>query len=51
MWKEAAGGDLFCLFASVGAWSRWGSWGLLEYADDDTPKFRAVGAWNQRNSR
>jgi hypothetical protein len=50
-WKSAGGGDLFCLFASVEPWTRWGSWGLLEYADDDTSKYRAVTAWNRANPR
>ncbi|MBM4016996.1 MAG: hypothetical protein FJ288_01500 [Planctomycetes bacterium] len=52
-WK-AAGGDLMCIFSSVGRWSKWGSWGLLEYADEtekDQPKFRAVMEWNRRNPR
>jgi hypothetical protein len=30
----AAGGDLFCVFSSTGRWSKWGSWGLLEYSDE-----------------
>jgi hypothetical protein len=50
-WKAAAGGDLFCLFTSVEAWTRWGSWGLIEHAQDDTPKLRAVLAWNAANPR
>jgi hypothetical protein len=43
-WKEAGGG-LFCLYSSVGRYSKWGSWGLLESSDQDpktAPKFRAV---------
>lgn len=43
-WK-AAGGDTYCLFSSVGRYSKWGSWGLMEYEDDDeakAPKFQAV---------
>jgi hypothetical protein len=43
-----AGGGLFCHFSSVGAWSKWGSWGLLEYYDEDahrSPKFRATIDW------
>jgi hypothetical protein len=51
IWTAAGGGDLFCLFSSVGAWSRWGSWGLLEYLADDTPKYRAVTSWTERNLR
>jgi hypothetical protein len=44
----AAGGDLFCVFSSVGRWSKWGSWGLLEHYDDPPvtqPKFTAVMDW------
>jgi hypothetical protein len=48
-WRQTGGGDLFCVFASVGRWSKWGSWGLLEYLDDDTPKYRAVLKWNINN--
>lgn len=46
-WREA-GGDLFCYFSSVGAWSKWGSWGLLQYLDEDpakSPKFEAATSW------
>ena len=42
------GGDLFCYFASLGRWSKWGSWGLLEYPDEDpkqSPKFMATMRW------
>jgi hypothetical protein len=48
-WKRAGGG-LCAIYSSVSAWSKWGSWGLLEYYDDETPKFRAVVDWN-RNRR
>jgi hypothetical protein len=44
-WVEV-GGDLFCHFSSVGRWTKWGSWGLLQFYDDPpTPKFRAVMEW------
>ncbi|HVK05057.1 MAG TPA: hypothetical protein VM490_16390, partial [Armatimonadaceae bacterium] len=49
-----AGGDLFCHFSSVGEWSKWGSWGLLQYQDDDparSPKFAATMRWARRHSR
>jgi hypothetical protein len=39
---ESADGDLICHFSSVSPSSKWGSWGLLEYHDDDplrSPKF------------
>ena len=47
----AAGGDLFCNFSSVGRWSKWGSWGALQYYDDDpaaSPKFTALMRWAKR---
>ena len=48
---EANGGDLLCHFSSVGQWSKWGSWGLLQFADDDTkqsPKFVASMKWAKK---
>ena len=42
------GGDLLCAFDSVSSWSKWGSWGLMQYADDDpasSPKYRASVEW------
>jgi hypothetical protein len=47
---ELEGGGLCSLFSSVEGWSKWGSWGLLEYFDDDTPKFRAVDDWNRSHA-
>jgi len=47
----AAGGDLLCNFSSVGTWSKWGSWGLLQYADEtpsQSPKYRATMEWAKR---
>jgi hypothetical protein len=44
----AGGGDLLCNFASVGTWSKWGSWGLMQYADEpaaQSPKFMATMTW------
>lgn len=41
-------GDLLCYFSSTGRWSKWGSWGILEYFDDDpaqSPKYRATMQW------
>ena len=46
-WQEIGGG-LCCHFSSVGRWSQWGSWGLLEYADESpaqSPKFQAFQRW------
>ena len=45
---EKNGGDLLCHFSSVGAWSKWGSWGVLQYADDNpaqSPKMEAIQQW------
>jgi hypothetical protein len=42
------GGDLICLFNSVSSWSKWGSWGLLQYYDDapaSSPKYMAAIQW------
>jgi len=48
---EAAGGDLLCHFASVAAWSKWGSWGILEYHDqpeEQAPKFISTMRWARK---
>ncbi|MFQ6099402.1 MAG: hypothetical protein ACE5O2_16840, partial [Armatimonadota bacterium] len=47
-WRDA-GGELCCIFSSVGRWSKWGSWGALEYVDDDTPKYQAIVRWSRAN--
>lgn len=51
-WQEI-GGDLLCVFSSTGRWSKWGSWGLVQYADEDGndyPKYaatmRTMQKWN-----
>jgi hypothetical protein len=46
-WAQA-GGDLLCHFSSVSVWSKWGSWGLLQFQDEDprqSPKFMATMKW------
>ena len=51
---DAAGGDLLCYFSSVSQWSKWGSWGLLQFADDDpkqSPKFMATMQWASRHGQ
>jgi len=43
-WEEI-GGKTICHFSSVGKWTKWGSWGLIEYADetpDDSPKYKTT---------
>jgi hypothetical protein len=52
-WRDA-GGELCCIFASTGQWSKWGSWGLSEYMEEgekEQPKLGAVMEWNRRNAR
>ena len=50
-WKEISG-DLMCIFSSVGAYSKWGSWGLLENATQtSSPKYDAVIKWMYENPR
>ena len=46
-WKNA-GGDLLLPYYSTGRPGRYGSWGALEYADQDpltAPKYLALRAW------
>ncbi len=46
-WQQEGGG-LFCHFSSVSQWTKWGSWGLMEFYDSpplDQPKFRALAEW------
>ena len=43
-WQESGGG-VFCLYASMGRYSKWGSWGLMEFVDQaetTAPKMQAV---------
>jgi hypothetical protein len=48
-WRDVDG-DLMCIFSSVAASSKWGSWGLLEGADEtSSAKFDAVIQWNRRS--
>ncbi|MFM7320730.1 MAG: hypothetical protein ACKO5K_04300 [Armatimonadota bacterium] len=48
-WRDVAGGDLCCLYASMGVFGRYGSFGLLEHELDRTPKHDAVRAWMRAN--
>ena len=48
-WNES-GGELMCIFSSMGHYSKWGSWGLLEHAAQDpatAPKYQAIRAYLQ----
>ncbi|HPC94517.1 MAG TPA: hypothetical protein PLU87_06220 [Sedimentisphaerales bacterium] len=43
-WRQS-GGTLMAVFSSMGTYSKWGSWGLLEYHGQDlaeAPKYEAV---------
>jgi hypothetical protein len=43
-WQEAGGGS-FCVFSSMSHYMKWGSWGVLESADQDeksAPKLQAI---------
>ena len=49
-WTDA-GGDLFCYFSSVGRWSKWGSWGIMQFYDEEeakSPKFTATMGWARK---
>ena len=49
-WEEA-GADMLCYFSSVGKWSKWGSWGILQYYDDDpakSAKYKATIGWGRK---
>lgn len=49
-WRDLEG-DLLCLFSSVTSSSKWGSWGLLEGAGENSaPKFNAVMEWKRTNA-
>lgn len=46
-WKDE-GGDMIAMFSSIGRWSKWGSWGLMEFYDskpEDYPKFLQTMRW------
>ena len=50
-WADAGGGP-FALFASVARWSQHGSWGLVEYWNQDPmsyPKYRAYRTFKEKN--
>ncbi|NLT76801.1 MAG: hypothetical protein GXX98_09780, partial [Planctomycetes bacterium] len=52
-WKQH-GGTLMSIFSSMGTYSKWGSWGLLEYHGQDpaeAPKYQAVIQFLQDNPK
>lgn len=43
-WQEV-GGSTFCVFSSMGLYTKWGSWGVLEHRDQNpetAPKWQAI---------
>ena len=52
-WKQA-GGTMFVIFSSTGNYSKWGSWGLVEYhgqPESSAPKYQAVLEFIGKNPR
>ena len=52
-WK-ANGGTLAAIFSSMGTYSKWGSWGLMEYHGQpvtEAPKYQAVTEFLETNPR
>lgn len=50
MWKQA-GGNLFMHYANIRKPNRWGSWGALEFVDQDSsPKYDALIDFINRNT-
>jgi hypothetical protein len=50
-WRQA-GGRMFVIFSSMGRYSKWGSWGLMEYHGQpvsETPKYQAVLEFIDKN--
>jgi hypothetical protein len=46
-WYEV-GGSTFCVFSSMGKYTKWGSWGVMEWHDqkeEDAPKMLALREW------
>ncbi len=52
-WRQA-GGQMFCYYTAIGTYSMWGSWGALEYHDQDwatAPKFLGIIDYIIRNPK
>lgn len=52
-WRQN-GGTMAAIFSSLGAGSKWGSWGLMEYHDQpaaEAPKYQAVIEFLDQNPR
>jgi hypothetical protein len=51
-WKQN-GGTLAVMFSSMGTYSKWGSWGLMEHHGQpaDAPKYQAVIEFLETNPK
>ncbi len=52
-WKDASG-TMMAMFSSMGRYSKWGSWGLMEYhaqPASEAPKYQAVIEFLENNPR
>jgi hypothetical protein len=52
-WKQA-GGTMMAIFSSTGRYSKWGSWGIMEYHGKpiaEAPKYQAVIGFLEKNPR
>jgi hypothetical protein len=52
-WKQS-GGTMMAIFSSTGKYSKWGSWGLMEYHGQpvaEAPKYQAVLEFLEKNPR
>ena len=53
VWK-GAGGTMMAMYSSMGRYSKWGSWGLMEYHGQpivEAPKYQAVTEFLENNPR
>jgi len=52
-WKQS-GGTMMAIFSSTGRYSKWGSWGIMEYHGQpiaDAPKYQAVIEFLEKNPK
>lgn len=49
-WYEI-GGNAYCIFSSMGKYTKWGSWGVMEWHDqpeEEAPKMMAIREWMKK---
>jgi hypothetical protein len=52
-WAEI-GGSTYCVFSSVGKYTKWGSWGVMEWSDQkesEAPKMMALREWMKHSKK